>query len=364
MRSFGLEKARADGWLEQLGEGSEGFAQLCEVVGTRFVAFSVIAGIRITALTVDPRAPDASVVEFEIGDLPGSQRLSLGEFRERLAEAMLSDDEPPPALPEGEKPDSETLQSFLGFRYVLLAPLYGMRLQTLEVDDDGRARVTLDVEGERVTLPLPELRNAIREAVREEAARHRAPSPFAIDLSVVPEAREAAAAGDHEAVSELLGSWPGPLSMLLRTAEGQTLTPEVRATLAESLGMLGSSYVALGRVEWAQEVLRLGIQWAQDQLDVSADLFRRLGSAYVAQDRYGEAIGLFRRALGLGAPRAEVLPPLARSFLERGRHLAALLCAEEALAVGADADRVEDVRRRAREVLGDAWDRFRTRVPA
>jgi tetratricopeptide (TPR) repeat protein len=365
MRTYGLDKARADGWLEQLGEGSESFAQLCDVVGTRFVAFSVIAGIRITALTVDPRAPDASVVEFEIGDLPGAQRLPLGEFRERLAEAMLSEDDPAPAgLPEAGPVDAETLQAFIGFRYVLLAPLYGLRLEELRVDDGGRATVRLRAGSEEAELPLPELRETLREAVRREAAERRAPSPFAIDLSLVPKAREAAAAGDAEAVAELLGSWAGPLSVLLRTAEGQSLTPEVRATLAEMLGLLGTAYVELGRGEWAQEVLRLGIQWGQDQLEVSADLFRRLGAAYVAEGRHGEAIGLFRRALGLGAPRTAVLPLLARSFLARERHLAALLCAEEALAAGADDDSVRPIREGAREVLGDAWERFRQRVPA
>ena len=90
MKTYALDKARADGWLEQLGDGSQGFTQLCEVVGERFVAFSVIAGIRITALTVDPRNPDQSVVEFEIGELPGSQRLSLSDFRERALVGIQS----------------------------------------------------------------------------------------------------------------------------------------------------------------------------------------------------------------------------------------------------------------------------------
>lgn len=362
MRTYGLEKVRADGWLDQLGEGSQGFKQLCEVVGTRFVAFSVIAGIRITAMTLDPRAPDASIVEFEIGDLPGSQRLPLGEFRERLAQAMIADDEQTPPIPEADELNSEALQALIGFRYVLLAPLYGLRLDELRVSGD-RLDVRVSVNGEEIELGLEDLRRTLREAVREEAAQHRAPSPFAIDFQVVPRARAAAEAGDHQQVVDLLASWPGPLSLLLRTAEGQSLAPEVRATLAETLGMLGSAYVERGRVEWAQEILRLAIQWGQDEREVSADLFRRLGVAYVTEDRHGEAIGLFRRALGLGASPAEVLPLLALSFLKRGRHLAALLCAEDALASGAEAESVQAVREEAHRVLGEAWDRFRQRVP-
>lgn len=361
MRKYSLDKARADGWLEQLGEGSQGFAQLCEVVGTRFVAFSVIAGIRITALTVDPRTPDASVVEFEIGDIPGAQRLSLGDFRERLADAMLSDDDAEHEL--AGSPDSEEIQAYIGFRYVLLAPLFGIGLEELRIDGP-LVTVTITHEGVVETVPLLALRELVRARVADEAASVKAPSPFAIDLNVVPRARAAAAEGDAVRVAELLGTWPGPLSLLLRTAEGQSLAPEVRGTLAEALGMLGSAYVDLGRVGWAQEILRLGIQWGQDQLEVSANLFHRLGGAFVAEDRHGEAIGLFRRALALGAPRSEVLPVLASSFLARNRHIAALLCAEDALAAGASADAVAHVRARSRETLGDAWERFRARVPA
>lgn len=365
MRTYSLDKARADGWLEQLGQGSQGFAQLCEVVGRPFVAFSVIAGVRITALTIDPRNPSASLVDLEIGDSGATERLPLGELRERLAEALLEGEEPP-RPPPSARADSEELQSFIGFRYVLLAPIFDIGLEELRVREDGAATVVARIEGERKELPLSELRAEIRRRVRAEAEKHRAAahSPFAIDLSIVPEAKRALSAGDHARVVELLGAWPGPLSLLLRTAEGQSLAPEVRATLAEALGMLGSAYVELGRHEWAQEILRLAIQWGQEQLEVSAELFRRLGAAYVAQGRHGEAIGLLRRALGLGAPRKEVLPELARCFLARERNIAALLCAEDALAAGAPLDRVRATREAALEVLGDEWKRFRARVPS
>ena len=362
MRTFPLDKARADGWLEQLGEGSQGFAQLCEVVGEHFVAFSVIAGIRITALTIDPRNPDASVVEFEIGEIGGSQRLQLGEFRQRLAQAMLSPDDPAGSLPDD--PAGEELQSFIGFRYVLLSPLFDIRLDVLRIDERGLGFVEAQIDGAVVDLPIPQLREVVRGHVRKLADHHKPPSPFAIDLNGVPNARTASANGDAEGVSDLLGAWPGPLSLLLRTAEGQSLAPEVRATLAEALGLLGSAYVELGRCDWAQEVLRLGIQWAQDQLEVSSDLFLRLGKAHLSDGRHGEAIGLLRRSMGLGGPRIVILPLLARCFIERERHVAALLCAEEALALGAEPAELADVRAAALAVLGDTWERFRLRVPA
>ncbi len=360
MKTYRLDKVRADGWLEQLGEGSEGFSQLCEVVGTPFVAFSVIAGIRISALAVDPRNPDSSVVDFEIGEVGGTQRLQLADFRQRLAHAMLSADDPVMEL--GESPDDEELQHFIGFRYVLLAPVFGIRLDVLIVDGE---KVTLEVliNGDDLDISLEQLRLILRERVTALAENHKPASPFAIDLNVVPRARDAAADGDSERVVDLLESWPNPLSLLLRTAEGQNLAPEVKATLADALGILGSAYVELGRPEWAQEVLRLAIQWAQEHLEVSADLFRRLGEAHVAEERYGEAIGLLRRALALGGSRSRLLGLLAICFAARERHLVALLCADEALAAGADEAAVREVRDAARAHLGEAWERFRMRVP-
>ena len=360
MKTYRLDNVRADGWLEQLGEGSEGFGQLCDVVGAEFVAFSVIAGIRITALAVDSRNPDASNVEFEVGEIGGPQRVRLGDFRQRLAHAMLSADEPQEAL--SDNPDPEEIQRFIGYRYVLLAPLFGVRLDVLQIDAD-KVCLELLIDGDDMDLSIEEFRSAIRDRVEALAERLKPAAPFAIDLNVVPKARAAVAADDPEAVIELLEGWPNPLSLLLRTAEGQNLAPEVKATLADALGMLGTAYVETGRADWAQEILRLAIQWAQENLDVSADLFRRLGQAYVADDRPGEAIGLLRRSLALGGRRSLLLAMLAECFLARERHLVALLCTEDALSAGVAEDEVAEIRDAARAHLGDTWTRFRDRVP-
>jgi hypothetical protein len=364
MKTFSLSDVRADDWFGQLGAGSPGFDQLCEVVGRRFVAFSAILGVRITALTVDSRNLEASVVEVQIGESRSAQRVSLGELRERLAEA-LSDDDDPPSEPLGDDPTSEALQLHIGFRYLLLAPVFNVQLEALRVD--GLDAVVLALfDGERAELPLEALREELRRRVRAEAVAHRgggSSSRVAIDLNLVPAAREAADAGDDEKVVQALGAWPGPLSVLLRSADGQGLAPEARAGIAEAMGLLGTAHVRLGRHEWGQEVLRLGIQWAQDQSEPSADLFARLGAALLAEERHAEAIGPLRRALGLGARRSLVLPQLARCFLARGRMLPALLCVEDALAAGAPVDAVRPIREAALSALGDEWRRFRGRVP-
>ena len=54
-KQFPLDALRTDGWFERIGEGIGSFQALCEIVGERFFAFSIIVGARITALTIDRR---------------------------------------------------------------------------------------------------------------------------------------------------------------------------------------------------------------------------------------------------------------------------------------------------------------------
>src|SRR6516164_6355905 len=97
-REFDLDAVRTDGWFERIGEGIGSFQALCEIVGERFFAFSIIVGARITALTVDRRSPDQTIVDFVVGagdadsDLE-PQRLSLADFRRRLTGALLVEEE-------------------------------------------------------------------------------------------------------------------------------------------------------------------------------------------------------------------------------------------------------------------------------
>ena len=362
-RSISLEHVRSDGWFERLAEESPSFDRLCEVVGERFVAFSVIAGVRITALTVDRKEASQSLVDFCVGDDATEQRLPLSEFRRRLVLALLSDDVPygQDEVPAADAP--EAIQEFIGFRYVLLAPLFGVELRELRLSDEGDVEICVGLTDSEEILPLDSFREALRERIREEITHGSASAPFAIDLALIPQAEEAMAGEDYERTVELLGGWPGPLSILLRTPEGSQLTSDVRATLARALGLLGTAYAKTERHDWAEEVMRLGIQWGQDG-PAAGDLFRRLGESCVDRDRHGEAIGLLRRAIGLGASLREVLPVLAGCYAERELWVAAMMCAEEAKALGVDHEVVADVLERGSQALGDAWTSFRSTIPS
>ncbi len=358
-KEFSLDAVRTDGWFERIGEGIGSFQALCEIVGERFFAFSIIVGARITALTVDRRAPDQTLVDFVVGlgevdtDLE-PQRLTLADFRRRLVGALLVEEDRDQPRPTRET-DTEAIQLFIGVRYLLLAPLYGYSLRTLVVpgDDDEPARVLLSRDGADEEYDLDAFRMRVRAHVREELERTTAGQRSAIDLSKVAEAESAALRGEWARVVQLLGAWPAPLAIFLRTPEGQLLAPDARALISKGLGLLGSACVHLGEVEQAEEVFRIGIQYAQEGM-AAADLFRRLGEALLKSERPGEAVGPLRRAVAFGGARVDVMPLLGRAFVARKRYVAAYACLREAIAAGASERDFTDELREIENALGPA----------
>lgn len=362
---FPLSSIRTDGWFERIGESVGSFQALCDIVGERFFAFSMITGARITALTVDRRNPDNTLVDFVVGmsdEEPAradSQRLTLSEFRRRLVGALLSDE---PAGPVPKRPtDTEAIQLHIGVRYLLLAPLYGYSLLELTVGATGSTLRMLH-DGVEEAYPLPTFRERIKTHVRQELSRvGRTGGRGAIDLSHVKAAEEAAARGDHGQVAQLLGQWPGPLTIFLRTPEGQMLNTETRGIISRGLGLLGSACVALDDAAQGEEILRLAVQYAGDGAGAS-DIYARLGEALLEHDRAGEAIGPLRRAANLGAPGDKVWPLLARAFLERGRSVAAFGALLEARAAGVDDEKVRDLAARVEARLGGALETWKSTV--
>ncbi len=356
-QEFTLDSVRTDGWFERIGEGIGSFQALCEIVGERFFAFSIIVGARVTALTVDRRSPDQTLVDFVVGvgEAEGDldpQRLSLADFRRRLVGALLVEEgrgPPPPA----RETDTEAIQLFIGVRYLLLAPLYGYSLRKLVVAAGAEAELIVSHDGSEEEYELDAFRARIRALVREELERVAAGARSAIDLSKVAEAEGAALRQEWPKVIALLGAWPAPLAIFLRTPEGQMLAPDARALISKGLGLLGSACVHLGEIEQAEEVFRIGIQYAQEGVS-AADLFRRLGEALLLNERPGEAIGPLRRAIAFGGSRADVMPLLGRALLQRRRYVAAYACFRDALEAGIGERDLVDELRQIESALGPA----------
>jgi tetratricopeptide (TPR) repeat protein len=360
-RTISLRAARADDWFEKVEASAPNFDQLCEAVGRKFVAFALVAGVRITSLALDPRNPDNTQVSFGIGQQTDEHTMGLAEFRRALTQALVQPEEvldPPPDLD-----DVDNQQRYLGVRYLLLAPIFGITVQELHVGGDEEPSVVISLGTLSDEVSVEEFREVIREAVRREEQAARPQRPFAIDLSKIPEAENALKRGDHDRAIELLDPWAGPLSMLLRTPQGQNLGNDAKASLAKALGILGAAYAKKSEYPSAEEVLRLGVQWVQDG-EVAGGLFAQLGEIALQQGQYGQAIGLYRRALSLGAKRVNVLPELAECFINRGRAVAALVCADEARTLGVPETRLDATRKQALEKLGSRYAKFRELVPA
>jgi hypothetical protein len=366
-REFELDAVRTDGWFERIGEGIGSFQALCEIIGERFFAFSIIVGARITALTVDRRNPDLSLVDFVVGARESEegldpQRLTLADFRRRLVGALLVEDDRELAAPVRET-EIEIIQLYIGVRYLLLAPLYGYSLRRLAIGSHGKADAQVVVlhDGVEEAHELDAFRFRVRALVREELDRLTSGSRSAIDLSKVTEAEAAAQNDDWTKVIHLLGTWPAPLAIFLRTPEGQLLTPDARNLISKGLALLGSACVNVGEIDQAEEVFRIGIQYAQEGM-AAADLFRRLGTALLDSDRPGEAIGPLRRALAFGGSPAVVMPPLARAFLRRNKWVAAYACLRDALKAGVAEREIAEELRASEAALGLPLTAWKARI--
>ncbi|HEY0464462.1 MAG TPA: hypothetical protein VGC79_09650 [Polyangiaceae bacterium] len=357
-----LESIRTDGWFERIGEGIGSFQALCDIVGPRFFGFAMITGARITSLTVDRRTPDNTLVDFVVGPEDtevvesDTQRLTLGDFRRRLVSALVTEEPLGPAPRRAT--DLEAVQLHIGVRYLLLAPLYGYTLRELSVDREG-SQLRLLHDGLEESYSVGAFRARLRTHVREELDRLARPAARgAIELSRVAEAEAAAARGDQVRILELLGAWPAPLAIFLRTPDGQMLSPETRALIAKALGLLGSACISLGEMGKGEEVLRLGVQYAGDGAAAS-DIYFRLGEAMLGDARPGESIGPLRRAANLGAPGDRVWPLLAQAFVARARYAAAFSAIVEAELAGAQPEALASLVQQVESALGPSFQSWR-----
>lgn len=346
-----LDPVRTDGWFERVGQTVPSFHALCEIMGERFFAFSLITGVRISALTVDRRNPHNTLVEFSVdgGEGAASEQVPLPEFQSRLVAALVMPSPPGPV--PGPGADSVMLQDYIGAHYLLLAPLYGWSVRALAIQPKVEPQITYAAGSVEYTLPLEEFREALREQVEGELQyASDASEGESLDLGHVSEAESLFEAGDHEGVRNLLATWPATLTILLRTPEAQSLPEETRWRLAHALGLLGSSCSALGDGTQAEEVFRLAVQYAGEG-PVGAQVYQRLGLSLLGEGRTAEAIAPLRRAVALGS--VDAWAHLAGAFLSRRRLLAAWGAALEASRAGQGSEALAHVMREVSAQIGE-----------
>ncbi len=355
---YDLSAARPDGWFDEVLKQSKDFDAACQIIGRNTLGLALIAGARILSLTANPHTQNLTTVEFSIGQDPTVRQVPLPEFREAVARALLN-----PLQNQGlpEEADLEALQAHIGGRYMLEASLFFVT--PLELRHDlGLSEIEVQFNDAQHVLSLEDFREVLDERVRSELGLDQ-PSQPSIDLAVVDQAETANAHGNWGATIAMLNPWLTPIAMLMRTGEAESLPEDVHQRLSMSLDLLGTAYAKIGELEAANEVLRLGVQWAGES-GQAATLFLALGRASAASGKHGESIGLLRRAIRLGAEERDALPILARSLAARDQILAAMVCAERASELGADDADVEALREELEARLGDSWPRFRAMMTA
>jgi tetratricopeptide (TPR) repeat protein len=352
LRVYDLSAARPDRWFEEVLDQSNDFKKACELIGRSTLGLALVAGARILSLTANPHSEDLTTVEFSIGQDPTVRQVPLSEFRETIGQFLLT---PLQSWNLPDNPDVEALQAHIGGRYMLEASLF--EVEPLELRHDlGLSEIALQFNELRHVLALEDFRDVLDERVRSELGLDRQ-DDNAIDLAVVDQAEDANAHGNWGATVALLNPWLSPISMLLRTGEAESLSEDVHGRLSVSLDLLGTAYANMGELDAANEVLRLGIQWAGES-GKAGGLFLALGRASVAGEKHGEAIGLLRRAIRLGAEERDALPLLAQSLSAREQSLAAIVCNERARELGANAAELEALGAELQARLGEAWPRF------
>ncbi len=362
MERFGavvsLSEVRLDGWFDQLSEEISNFDKIGSIVGKRFLAYSIILGVQIRSLTTDPRYQANSVVEFTAGD-EQVQTLTLGEFRVRIVQSIIQDQREPVSLNLPLSTADAT--AIIGGRNLLLAPLFSISIDKLILADldlrSPQAIVGYISEQGYNFLSLRDFEELIKGKARRDLAGTQE-EPFMLDLEAVDRARQAFDEGDLDRVIAMLQTWPGLLSVLHRTPVVKDLEQEQLEKISEGLEILGLAFQERDRKTWSEELFRLGLQFSREG-EVAARIFHHLGLLLVKNQRFGEAIGLFRRAIKLGVSESEILPLLGRAFLKTDKVIAASALLKKASAIGCDSlelkedlTAVDDILERA----GQSWN--------
>ncbi|MCP4199197.1 MAG: hypothetical protein GY762_18790 [Proteobacteria bacterium] len=356
--SISLSGMRADKWMEKLGEEIEGYDRICQIMGERFLAYAIMLGVQIRTLSMDPRFPVNTMVEFSVND-ERVQTLTLGEFRVRTVQSLLSQKRHPAkaSLPL----TLENAAPIIGGKNLLVAPLFGISLNYLilaDIDADApRAIVGYISEDDFAFIDLDDFDQLLQQKIRRDLSKAEQ-EPFKIDPNIVTQAKDAFAKNDMDAVINLLQSWPGLLTILSKTPTGRTLEETQRVTIGEGTTVLGSAFEIRDRSDLAEGIYRLGLQFVREG-PVAAQLYFKLGRIYDTGDRYTEAIAVFRRAIMLGVAEKKVLPYLGRAFLKSGKIVPGLALLEHATAQGFNTSAFEADLHQARKTLehsGQPWE--------
>jgi tetratricopeptide (TPR) repeat protein len=291
------------------------------------VAFSLIAGIRIFLLEFERPFPQNTIINFKIQGSEKKYSLHLTEFREKLVATMLAKD---PPLKEPRPPlNLEKALELIGTRYILLAPLFGYKILSLIIKPSlPKHEIKFKYQDKLAKVSLLEFRELIRTEIKKELSLLQ--KRFVLEPQTILEAKLANQRQDPEKVIKLLGSWFEPLSTLFYASHLYQISKEEREKISYVFFLLCGAYKDLKKWEFAEEAARLGIQYSPEG-EYTGKMYKKLGDIMLERKEFGQAIGMYRRALKLGVSCLNIYSSLGWAFLERKKYIAGLACLEKAL---------------------------------
>lgn len=350
-----LDAVRADGWYEDFLETIDDLDVLTATFGPRGLGHLMLAGVKIDTVAFDSSDPSGSLVDIRLPDgrlARAPARLLVRKAIEAIAEQIAL------SGPMPRSASADEARTFLGARTLLCAALYGIAVSRLRIGRDETAWLDI-TDGDDVRhVPVAEFREFLVERMNGDLALV---DDARLGVEVIEAARAAGARGDDAEVLRVLDPFAGSLVSTLRAGDPAGMAPEVRAQLVEAIDLLGTAYLRKADLETAETLFRLGAQGCRGEAE-SARLFVRLGEVALARGSAGEAIGVLRRALALGARPRDVALPLASALADRGRHVAALAVAHDGIEDGLESSRFRDVLRASRARAGEEFDRCAERI--
>jgi hypothetical protein len=362
MEQFGtaisLSGIRSDNWLEKLGKQIEGYDKICQIMGERFLAYAIMLGVQIKTLSMDPRFPANTMVDFSVTD-DRVQTLTLGEFRVRTVQSLLSQKRHPitASLPL----TLENAAPIIGGKNLLVAPLFGISLNHLILTDIGsespKTIIGYVSEDDFDFVTLDVFDKLVQKKIRADLSKAEQ-EPFKIDPNSVTQAKAAFDKDDMDQVINLLQSWPGLLTILSKTPTGRALDETQRKIIGEGATVLGAAFERQDRKDLSEGIYRLGLQFVH-RGPIAAELFFKLGRLYNNVERFPESIAMFRRAMALGIAEDAALPYLGRAFLKSGKIVAGTALLEHAAMTDHTTNEFKDdldEARRSLERAGQSWN--------
>jgi hypothetical protein len=166
--ALSLQVVSADGWLEKATEGLR--PDTLAIFGPRLIGFCGITGIRIHEMALGASPEDTDVTYERDAEAGQVRSVSLPGFAKLAAAACVADEACAPIPTQAGAADfKESLERAIGARTILLASLFGIRLQWLSVLHRTPYVVVARHDIEDV-VPLERLREGVRSMVRQEVA--------------------------------------------------------------------------------------------------------------------------------------------------------------------------------------------------